>query len=73
MFIISPLKPNVTVTFKILENLLPELQEFFTGSISTDDEFVKNIVPTTRIIINDNDGNLYFVSSHIINLAFTSR
>lgn len=56
-FILSPARPNVTVFVTIIENSLPELREFFTSSISTDDEFVKIIVPTTKIFITDNDGN----------------
>ena len=50
--------PNVTVRFRIVNDSLPEENEFFNAIISTDDEFVKVIVPTTKVTITDNDGNL---------------
>ena len=48
--------PKITVRFDISDDSQPEEREFFTASISTEDEFVKLSVPTTKIFINDNDG-----------------
>ena len=56
MFVLSPMMPNVTTRFTIIDDNLPELNEFFTASINTSDEFVKVTVPTARINIDDNDG-----------------
>ena len=55
-FTLSPDVPKITVRFDISDDSQPEEREFFTASISTEDEFVKLSVPTTKIFINDNDG-----------------
>ncbi len=60
MFALSPMMPSVTTRFTILDDNLPETDEFFTGIIDTNDEFVKVTVPTTRVIITDNDGRNYY-------------
>ena len=56
-YTLSPSSTKISLKFNIIDDLLPEEQEFFTASISTSDEFVKVIVPTTRVFINDDDGN----------------
>ena len=56
-YTLSPSSTKVFLKFNIIDDLLPEEQEFFTASISTSDEFVKVVVPTTRVFINDDDGN----------------
>ena len=69
-YTLSPSSTKVFLKFNIIDDLLPEEQEFFTASISTSDEFVKVVVPTTRVFINDDDGNdnidLIFVIIHFL-------
>ena len=69
-YTLSPSSTKVFLKFNIIDDLLPEEQEFFTASISTSDEFVKVVLPTTRVFINDDDGNdnidLMFVIIHFL-------
>ena len=69
-YTLSPSSTKVFLKFNIIDDLLPEEQEFFTASISTSDEFVKVVLPTTQVFINDDDGNdnidLIFVIIHFL-------
>ena len=65
-FIISPVMTSITVRFEIINDVLPEDTEFFTGLISTNDEFVKVTVPMTKVTITDNDGNLILSTCSIV-------